>query len=149
MMTEIILKYQGTIDEFIGDAILAIFGAPTQRDDDAQRAVACALEMQIAMEEVNILAEKNVSDDLYDGKRVKLLTSVAEIEADIAVEKLSNLKIILFDAAGREVTSDLYAKVTEVLSPSRFRVAFTSMLPVVKVFLEQFLANTNSELKRD
>jgi len=78
-----------------------------------------------------------------------LLTSVAEIEADIAVEKLSNLKIILFDAAGREVTSDLYAKVTEVLSPSRFRVAFTSMLPVVKVFLEQFLANTNSELKRD
>jgi len=111
MMTEIILKYQGTIDEFIGDAILAIFGAPTQRDDDAQRAVACALEMQMAMEEVNILAEKNVSDDLYDGKLVKLLTSVAEIEADIAVEKLSNLKIILFDAAGREVTSDLYAKV--------------------------------------
>ncbi|SEH07090.1 adenylate/guanylate cyclase domain-containing protein [Candidatus Venteria ishoeyi] len=52
-MTDIIFKYQGTIDEFIGDAILAIFGAPVQRDNDAQRAVACALEMQQAMTEVN------------------------------------------------------------------------------------------------
>jgi adenylate cyclase len=52
-MTEIILKYQGTIDEFIGDAILAIFGAPIGREDDARRAVACALEMQGAMAEVN------------------------------------------------------------------------------------------------
>lgn len=52
-MTEIILKYQGTIDEFIGDAILAIFGAPVAREDDAPRAVACALEMQDAMAEVN------------------------------------------------------------------------------------------------
>lgn len=53
VMTEIIFKYQGTIDEFIGDAILAIFGAPIQRDNDAPRAVACAVEMQLAMEEVN------------------------------------------------------------------------------------------------
>jgi len=52
-MTEVILKYHGTIDEFIGDAILAIFGAPIQRENDAQRAVACALEMQLAMTEVN------------------------------------------------------------------------------------------------
>ncbi|MBF0557185.1 MAG: response regulator [Nitrospirae bacterium] len=53
IMTDIILKYNGTIDEFIGDAILVIFGAPVQRDDDTIRAVACAVEMQTAMEEVN------------------------------------------------------------------------------------------------
>jgi class 3 adenylate cyclase len=52
-MTEIILKYQGTIDEFIGDGILVIFGAPFQRPDDARRAVACAVEMQLAMASVN------------------------------------------------------------------------------------------------
>jgi adenylate cyclase len=52
-MTEIIFRYQGTIDEFIGDAILAIFGAPIQRDNDARRAVACSLEMQLAMTSVN------------------------------------------------------------------------------------------------
>jgi adenylate cyclase len=52
-MTEIIQKYQGTIDEFIGDAILVIFGAPILRPDDPQRAVACAMEMQLAMTSVN------------------------------------------------------------------------------------------------
>ncbi len=52
-MTEIIQKYQGTIDEFIGDAILVIFGAPILRPDDPLRAVACALEMQLAMTSVN------------------------------------------------------------------------------------------------
>jgi adenylate cyclase len=52
-MTDIINQYQGTIDEFIGDAILAIFGAPIQQPDDAARAVACAVAMQSAMEEVN------------------------------------------------------------------------------------------------
>jgi adenylate cyclase len=54
-MTDIILQYQGTIDEFIGDGILVIFGAPLQRPDDAQRAVACAVEMQLAMASVNDL----------------------------------------------------------------------------------------------
>jgi adenylate cyclase len=53
VMTDILIKYNGTIDEFIGDAILAIFGAPVQRENDAKRAVACALEMQLAMSMVN------------------------------------------------------------------------------------------------
>lgn len=53
VMTGVIMKYNGTIDEFIGDAILALFGAPVKREDDAVRAVACAVEMQTAMEAVN------------------------------------------------------------------------------------------------
>lgn len=57
-MTDIIMKYQGTIDEFIGDAILAVFGAPLQRDDDADRAVQCALEMQAAMKAINAQNER-------------------------------------------------------------------------------------------
>ncbi|MEZ5571710.1 MAG: adenylate/guanylate cyclase domain-containing protein [Halioglobus sp.] len=56
-MTDIIMAHHGTIDEFIGDAILAVFGAPQFRDDDADRAVRCALAMQAAMVEVNALNE--------------------------------------------------------------------------------------------
>ncbi len=52
-MTEIIHRYGGTIDEFIGDAIMVIFGAPVAHPDDATRAVACALDMQLAMKTVN------------------------------------------------------------------------------------------------
>lgn len=52
-MTPVIEKYGGTIDEFIGDAILVIFGAPLACSDHAKRAVACALDMQLAMDEFN------------------------------------------------------------------------------------------------
>ncbi len=52
-MADVILSHQGTIDEFVGDAILAIFGAPLAREDDAPRAVRCAVEMQAAIQELN------------------------------------------------------------------------------------------------
>lgn len=53
VMTGIIMAHHGTVDEFIGDAILAIFGAPVTRDDDACRAIACALDMQRAVAGIN------------------------------------------------------------------------------------------------
>jgi len=52
-MANVITEYQGTIDEFMGDGILVLFGAPIAREDDAQRAVACAVAMQLAMSQVN------------------------------------------------------------------------------------------------
>jgi len=53
VMTTVIEDYAGTIDEFIGDAILVLFGAPLAMPDHAERAVACALAMQLAMQDVN------------------------------------------------------------------------------------------------
>jgi adenylate cyclase len=44
-MTEIIFKYEGTIDKFEGDAILAFFNAPLDIDDHPSKAVRCAIEM--------------------------------------------------------------------------------------------------------
>ncbi len=52
-MADIITKYQGTIDEFMGDGILVLFGAPTARVDDGVRAIACAIDMQLAMTSIN------------------------------------------------------------------------------------------------
>ena len=52
-MVNVIMRYGGTIDEFIGDGILVIFGAPIAREDHAEKAVACAVAMQQAMSEVN------------------------------------------------------------------------------------------------
>jgi class 3 adenylate cyclase len=60
-MADVITRYQGIIDEFIGDAIMALFGVPTDRADDAERAAACAVAMQLAMPAVN---EKNRRDGL-------------------------------------------------------------------------------------
>ena len=61
VMTDIIDEYDGAIDEFIGDAILVIFGAPIPDDDHARKGVACAVAMQRGMAEVNRqLAEKGL-----------------------------------------------------------------------------------------
>lgn len=53
IMVDIIQKYNGTILNFIGDAIVVVFGAPIWTMDHATIAVACAVEMQSAMEKVN------------------------------------------------------------------------------------------------
>lgn len=52
-MTEVIHAHGGAINEFIGDGILVLFGAPTARPDDAARAVRCAWAMQEALAELN------------------------------------------------------------------------------------------------
>jgi adenylate cyclase len=53
IMVEVVLKYNGTINEIIGDALLVIFGAPQDMPDRSQRAIACAIDMQNAMAQVN------------------------------------------------------------------------------------------------
>ena len=52
-ISRVILKYDGMIDEFIGDAILTVFGVPEKHESDPMRAVACALAMQNALMELN------------------------------------------------------------------------------------------------
>lgn len=52
-MAEIIMAHGGIVDEFIGDAILALFGAPMTSEQDRENALRCALAMQAAMPEVN------------------------------------------------------------------------------------------------
>lgn len=52
IMVNVIKKHGGTIDKFIGDAIMAEFGTPVSYDDNSRRAVAAAYEMRQALETV-------------------------------------------------------------------------------------------------
>ena len=52
-MADIVIAHGGTINEFIGDAIFAVFGAPLDHPDHAERGAAAALAMQGAMDELN------------------------------------------------------------------------------------------------
>jgi adenylate cyclase len=61
-------RYGGTVDKYIGDNVMAIFGAPVAHEDDAERAVRAGLGMQDAMAEVN--------DGLPDGAHFALRVGV-------------------------------------------------------------------------
>lgn len=52
-MVEIVFAHGGTLDKFIGDALMAVWGAPIHHPDDAERAIRAALEMEGVLEELN------------------------------------------------------------------------------------------------
>jgi adenylate cyclase len=52
-MVEIVFQHEGTVDKFVGDEIMVIWGAPVVHTDDATRAVRAALDMQAALVEFN------------------------------------------------------------------------------------------------
>ena len=60
-------RFGGTVDKYIGDNVMALFGAPVAHEDDAERAVRAALGMQAAMEEVNERLPDDVRFDLRVG----------------------------------------------------------------------------------
>jgi class 3 adenylate cyclase len=57
-MSDALERHGGTVEKFIGDAVMAVFGIPTLREDDALRAVRAAVEMRTALEELNEQLER-------------------------------------------------------------------------------------------
>jgi adenylate cyclase len=52
-LAEVVAHYDGTVDSMPGDSIIAIFGLPVAEEDDAVRAVACGVAMQLELEEIS------------------------------------------------------------------------------------------------
>ena len=52
-LTEVVFRHEGTVDKFIGDCIMAVFGAPVATKDHARRAADAALEMRQALRQLN------------------------------------------------------------------------------------------------
>jgi len=94
-MADIITEFNGTIDEFIGDAILVIFGAPIEGKDDARRAVACSIAMQRAMKGIN---EHNAKLGLP-----KLEMGIALNTGEVIVGNIGSQKHIKYGVVGSHV----------------------------------------------
>jgi class 3 adenylate cyclase len=95
VMVEIIHQYNGTINEIIGDSLLVIFGAPQQIPDRAQRAIACAVDMQNAMVKVN---EENHSQDLPE-----LEMGIGLHDTEVIVGNIGSSKRIKYSVVGSGV----------------------------------------------
>ena len=74
--TEIILKHGGTIDKYMGDCIMAFWGAPLPDENHKQNATAAAIEMRIALEELNERLSEEGLDTINTGAGINSGTCV-------------------------------------------------------------------------
>jgi class 3 adenylate cyclase len=72
-------RYGGTVEKFIGDAVVAVFGAPTAHEDDPERAVRAALAVRDA---IGALDERDDALDLH--VRVGVATGEALVALDVS-----------------------------------------------------------------
>ncbi|MBI5431010.1 MAG: adenylate/guanylate cyclase domain-containing protein [Nitrosomonadales bacterium] len=92
VMAAIILKHNGTIDKYIGDAIMAFWGAPVQTSDHAEQAVLAAQEMLEGLKEVNrILRERGFEHEIKIG--IGINTGIATI-GNIGSELKKNYTVV-------------------------------------------------------
>jgi len=94
-MVEIIQSYGGIVDEIMGDGIFAFFGAPEPLQDHPARAVACALQMQAIMEDVNALNKS-------DGFR-PIEIGIAVHTGTVVVGNIGSEKRTKYGAVGADV----------------------------------------------
>lgn len=94
-MTDVILSFEGTIDEVLGDALLVIFGAPLARSDHADRAVACALTMQ---NEVRLL-----NRELKERGLPEVQMGIGINSGEVIVGNIGSPKRLKYGVVGRNV----------------------------------------------
>ena len=76
-LSEVVYRYQGTIDKFTGESIMVLFGAPQSYADDVERALVCAVEMQLAMRDLNLEHLRERLPQVYLGIGINTGTVVA------------------------------------------------------------------------
>lgn len=94
-MVEILLDYRGTVDEIVGDGILAFFSAPTPMEDHPARAVACAMKMQAAMDRINAMNQAEGLPSLEMG--------IAVNTGDVVVGNIGSERRTKYGIVGYEV----------------------------------------------
>ena len=69
VMSQIVFRYEGTLEKYIGDALMAVWGAPFANPDDAERAVRAAIEMHRALRGLNVelMRKRNLAIQIHVG----------------------------------------------------------------------------------
>jgi adenylate cyclase len=95
VMIDVVQKFNGTIDKLMGDEMLITFGVPRTREDDIERALACALSMQLAMADVN---ERNQVQRLPE-----MQLGIGVNTGEVMVGNVGSDKHASFSVVGKEV----------------------------------------------
>ena len=74
LMTQQLRKHGGTVEKYIGDAVMAVFGTPVTHEDDPDRAIRAALDMQTALADFNEQRQAQDSDAIRLQMRIGINT---------------------------------------------------------------------------
>lgn len=95
VMIGVVGEFKGTIDKLMGDEMLVTFGVPKTRDNDVERALACALSMQLAVEKVN---ERNATMRLPE-----ISIGIGVNTGEVMVGNVGSTKHASYSVIGKEV----------------------------------------------
>ena len=115
-MSAVIHRHGGTVEKFIGDAIMAVFGIPIVHEDDALRAVAATVEMRDQLEHLNQELER----DLAVRIEIRLGANTGEV---VAGDPVAGQRLVTGDAVN--VAKRLEQAVELRRDPNRARDAVT------------------------
>src|SRR5213079_2741024 len=115
-MKAIVERHGGTVEKFIGDAVMAVFGVPQVHEDDALRAVRAAVEMREALPELGVQARIGVdTGEVVTGTEERLATGDTVNVAARLEQAASPGEILIGDETMRLVRDAVEAEQVEPL----------------------------------
>jgi class 3 adenylate cyclase/tetratricopeptide (TPR) repeat protein len=111
-MVESVHRYEGTVNQVLGDGIMALFGAPLAHEDHAVRACYAALAMQSAM--------KRYNEEVRRAHGVELQIRVGLNSGEVLVRTIDNDLSLEYSAVG--LTTHLAARMEQLATPGSVRL---------------------------
>ena len=111
-MMDAVHRYEGTVNQMLGDGIMALFGAPIAHEDHALRACFAALAMQAAM--------RTYTDDVRHSRGLELRMRVGLNSGEVVVRAIGNDLHMDYSAVGE--TTHLAARMEQLATPGSIRL---------------------------
>src|SRR5262249_40235755 len=116
-MMQAVHRYEGTVNQVMGDGIMALFGAPLAHEDHAVRACYAALAMQDAIRRYSVEVRRT--------HRVEVQIRVGLNSGEVVVRAISNDLHMDYSAIGE--TSHLAARMEQLAPPGTIRLTATTL----------------------
>jgi predicted ATPase/class 3 adenylate cyclase len=116
-MMEAVHRYEGTVNQVLGDGIMALFGAPVAHEDHAVRACYAALAMQAAM--------RQYAAEVRRAQGLELQMRVGLNSGDVVVRAIGNDLHMDYSAVGQ--TTHLAARMEQLATPGTIRLTATTL----------------------
>jgi Adenylate and Guanylate cyclase catalytic domain len=116
-MMDTVHRYEGTVNQVLGDGIMALFGAPMAHEDHAVRACYAAMAMQEAM--------RRYAEEVRRSHGVEMLARVGLHSGEIVVRSIGNDLHMDYSAVGQ--TTHLAARMEQLATPGSIRLTAATL----------------------